>query len=333
MITLAEVARHAGVSASTVSYVLSGKRSISPGTCERVERSIHELGYHAGARALAGGKSDVIALVLPLRTDTYAPVTMETVLAVTTTARTYGYDVLLLTGDDGPAAVRRATAGALADAMILMDAEPADERLPLLRESDKPSVLIGLPADPTGLTCVDLDFTATGALCAEHLAALGHRDIALITEPPAVHEHPTGSAGRTLHGLRAKSRELGLSVHHLSGGDGRTAMTDTLAHTFAEHPATTGFVVQHEPAVEALLHSLRRLGRPVPEDISVIAICPDRVALHSSVPLTSVAIPTPELGRRAVDRIIAELTGEGAADITLIPPALTTRTTSGPAPV
>ncbi len=49
MVTLAEVARHAGVSASTVSYVLSGKRSISTGTRERVERSIQQLGYHPNA--------------------------------------------------------------------------------------------------------------------------------------------------------------------------------------------------------------------------------------------------------------------------------------------
>ncbi|WP_107433987.1 LacI family DNA-binding transcriptional regulator [Streptomyces niveus] len=306
MITLAEVARHAGVSASTVSYVLSGKRSISPGTCERVERSIHELGYNAGARALAGGRSDTIALMLPAHTDMYAPSMLETAIAVTNTARAYGYDVLL-TGEEGAAAVRRVTGGALADAVILMDVGPADERLPLLRESDKPVVLIGPPADTAGLTSVDLDFTATGALCADHLAALGHHDIALIAGP-------SGSAGRTLHGLRTRSRELGLITRHLPCDGGHAAMTDTLAHHFAEHPATSGFVLQHDPALEPLLDALRRQGRPVPERASVVAICPDRVALRSSVHLTSVSIPAQEMGRRAVEQIVAELTGEHAAE-------------------
>jgi DNA-binding LacI/PurR family transcriptional regulator len=62
MVTLAEVARHAGVSASTVSYVLSGKRSISDTTRRRVQQSIQELGYHphAGARALASSRSNII---------------------------------------------------------------------------------------------------------------------------------------------------------------------------------------------------------------------------------------------------------------------------------
>lgn len=186
MVTLAEVAQHAGVSASTVSYVLSGKRSISTTTRERVEQSIRQLGYHpnAGARALASSKSNIIALMVPLRTDMYVPVMMEIAIAVATTARTHGYDVLLLTGEEGPDAVRRVTGSGLADAMILMDVELDDERLPLLRGTDQPSVLIGLPADTSGLTCVDLDFKATGALCVEHLAMLGHRDIAVIGEAP-----------------------------------------------------------------------------------------------------------------------------------------------------
>lgn len=104
MVTLAEVAQHAGVSASTVSYVLSGKRSISVSTRERVELSIQQLGYHpnAGARALASSRSNIIALMVPLRTDMYVPVMMEIAIAVATTARTHGYDVLLLTGEEGP---------------------------------------------------------------------------------------------------------------------------------------------------------------------------------------------------------------------------------------
>ncbi|TGB02983.1 LacI family transcriptional regulator [Streptomyces sp. MZ04] len=188
MVTLAEVARHAGVSASTVSYVLSGKRSISAPTEDRVEQSIRELGYHpnAGARALASSRSDIIALMVPLRTGMYVPVMMEIAVAVATTARTHGYDVLLLTGEEGPGAVRRIEGSALADAMILMDVELHDERLPLIRETDRPAVLIGLPVDPTGLTCVDLDFVAAGAQCVEHLSGLGHREIAVIGEAPAV---------------------------------------------------------------------------------------------------------------------------------------------------
>ncbi|MHC0428936.1 LacI family DNA-binding transcriptional regulator [Streptomyces sp. O3] len=334
MVTLAEVAQHAGVSASTVSYVLSGKRSISLGTRERVERSIQELGYHpnAGARALASSKSTILALMMPLRTDMYVPVMMEIAVAVATTAREHGYDVLLLTGDEGAAAVRRVTRSGLADAMILMDVELEDERLPLLRESDQPAVLIGLPAETAGLTCVDLDFVATGALCAEHLAGLGHRDIAVLGEAPAVYERHTGFAERTLDGLRAASRELGLSMLHRPCDGGYQAVAATLARIFDERPGTTGFVVQNESAVEPLLGLLRQQGRAVPEDVSVVAVCPDQVALQSSVRLTSVAIPAQEMGRQAVRRVIAKLDGQGTDEVALLAPELVRRASSGPAP-
>ncbi|WP_055533276.1 LacI family DNA-binding transcriptional regulator [Streptomyces graminilatus] len=334
MVTLAEVAQHAGVSASTVSYVLSGKRSISVSTRQRVEQSIQQLGYHpnAGARALASNRSNIIALMVPLRTDMYVPVMMEIAIAVATSARTYGYDVLLLTGEEGPDAVRRVTGSGLADAMILMDVELDDERLPLLRGTDQPSVLIGLPATTEGLTCVDLDFAATGALCAEHLAGLGHRDIAVIGEAPAVYERHTGFAERTLDGLRGRSRELGVRVLHRPCEGGFDAMTVTLARIFDERPGTTGFVVQNESAVEPLLALLRQQGRAVPEDVSVIAVCPDQVATQASVRLTSVAIPAQEMGRRAVELLIAKLEGRGSDEVALIAPELTVRASTGPAP-
>ncbi|MGW6268484.1 LacI family DNA-binding transcriptional regulator [Streptomyces sp. NPDC055060] len=334
MVTLAEVAHHAGVSASTVSYVLSGKRSISASTKDRVERSIRELGYHpnAGARALASSRSNIIALMVPLRTDMYVPVMMEIAVAVATTARTHGYDVLLLTGEEGPEAVRRVEGSALADAMILMDVELHDERLPLIRGTGRPAVLIGLPADPTGLTCVDLDFVATGARCVEHLAGLGHREIAVIGEAPAVYERHTGFAERTLDGLRGRARELGVRVLHRPCEGTYDALAATLARISDERPGTTGFVVQNESAVEPLLSLLRRQGRAIPEDVSVVAVCPDQVATQSSVRLTSVAVPAQELGRRAVERVVAKLRGEAVDEVTLLAPELTVRASSGPGP-
>ncbi|WP_398931962.1 LacI family DNA-binding transcriptional regulator [Streptomyces sp. 130] len=335
MVTLAEVAQHAGVSASTVSYVLSGKRSISVATRERVEQSIQQLGYHpnAGARALASSRSNIIALMVPLRTDMYVPVMMEIAIAVATTARTHGYDVLLLTGEEGPAAVRRIAGSSLADAMILMDVELHDERLPLLRETDRAAVLIGLPADTAGLTCVDLDFEATGALCVEHLAGLGHREIAVIGEAAAVYERHTGFAERTVDGIRAKAQETGVRVLHRPCEGGYAAMAQTLSRIFDERPGTTGFIVQNEAAVEPLLNLLRQQGRAVPEDVSVVAICPEQVATQASVRLTSVAIPAQEMGRRSVEHVVAKLSGRGKDEVELLAPELTVRESTGPAPV
>ncbi len=201
----------------------------------------------------------------------------------------------------------------------------------MLRDAGQPAVLIGLPADTSGLTCVDLDFRATGALCVEHLAGLGHRDIAVIGEAPAVYERHTGFAERTLDGLRSGAQRLGVRLLHRPCEGGYDAMAMTLARVFDERPDTTGLVVQNESAVEPLLALLRQQGRAVPEDVSVVAICPDQVATQASVRLTSVSIPAQEMGRHAVEHLVAKLDGRGEAEVVLIAPELTVRASSGPA--
>src|SRR5699024_2920683 len=115
-VRISDAARHAAVSPSTVSYVLSGKRSISETTRRRVRRSIEALGYqpHAGARSLASRRTNVIALVVPLREDVHVPVAMRFAVSVVTAARLHDYDVLLLTQGEGPDGLRRVAAGALA---------------------------------------------------------------------------------------------------------------------------------------------------------------------------------------------------------------------------
>jgi DNA-binding LacI/PurR family transcriptional regulator len=336
MVTIAEVARQAGVSPSTVSYVLSRKRSISEDTRRKVEAAIDALGYHphAGARALASNRSNILALMVPLRSDMYVPVIMEIAMAVTTEAREFDRDVLLLTKDEGTGGVRRVAGSGLADAMILMDVELDDDRIPVLRETSTPAVLIGLPADTDGLTCVDLDFDETGAACVDHLADLGHREIALIGESEGVYRRHTGFAARTMAGFQRRAAERGLrAVHRMCEGTYEST-AGVLARILEERPGTTGFVVQNEAAITPLLSLLRLSGRAVPEDTSVVAICPDQVALQSSPRLTSVSIPAEEMGRHAVRQAMAQLEGTAhRPSVTLLPPKLTVRESSGAVPV
>jgi DNA-binding LacI/PurR family transcriptional regulator len=334
MVTLADVARLVGVSPSTVSYVLSGKRTVSAQTRRRVEDAVTVLGYHphAGARAMASHRSNIIALMVPLRSDMYVPVIMEIAMAVTTTAREHGLDVLLMTKDEGPAGVRRISGSGLADAIILMDIELDDERIPVLREIDTPSVLIGLPGEPSGLTCVDLDFEATGVAVVNHLADLGHRDIALVGESEAVYRRHTGFAARTLAGVSRRARERDLRLVHRPCEGSYSSTAGILSRILEERPSTTGFVVQNETAIPALLSLLRLSGRVVPEDASIVAICPEQVAVASSPRLTGVSIPAPAMGRRAVRLALAHLDGSGIHSTTLIAPVLTVRESSAPPP-
>jgi DNA-binding LacI/PurR family transcriptional regulator len=263
-VTLAEVARHAGVSQSTVSYVLSGKRSISPATRRRVERSIATLGYHphAGARALASRRSNVIALMVPLREELYLPVMMEFIVSVVTAARGVDHDVLLLTSAEGPEGVRRVARTAMVDGLVVMDIAMHDERIPALLEVGRPAVLIGVPEQTAGLTCVDLDFYAAGAACVEHLAELGHRSVAMIGLDPEVYRRGAGFAERSRAGFESRARQRGLRASHHAFDAAHDDIAALLERLLDE--AVTGLVVHNESLHGPLLEALRAAGRRVP---------------------------------------------------------------------
>jgi DNA-binding LacI/PurR family transcriptional regulator len=332
MVKITDVARHAGVAPSTVSYVLSGRRSISAETRRRVQASIAELGYrpHAGARALASNRSNVLALMIPLRPGMYVPVVMQFAVSVVTAARRYDHDVLLLTQDEGADGLHRVAGTAMVDALVVMDIEVNDARLPMLRTLGRPSVLIGFPGDAAGLVCIDLDFTAAGALAVDHLAGLGHQRIALVGSPPEVYERQTGFARRTEEGFAGAARRHGLAatVHPCEAtvAAARTLAADLLC----AHPDLTGVVVHNEPILEALVDAFRHAGRSVPGDLSVVAICPDELAERAALPLTSVPIPATEIGEQAVALLMSTLDGRYVPPATLVPPRLVTRASTAP---
>ncbi|WP_199848019.1 LacI family DNA-binding transcriptional regulator [Streptomyces dysideae] len=328
MVKITDVARHAGVSPSTVSYALSGKRPISEETRQRVEESIRRLGYrpHAGARALASSRSNVLALVVPLRAGIHVPVVMQFAVSVVTTARRYDHDVLLLTQEEGEEGLRRVADTALVDALIVMDVQLHDPRLPLLRALERPSVMIGFPASSDGLTCIDLDFKAAGEACVEHLARLGHRVVALVGSPPEVYVRQTAFAQRVVQGFTAAADRNGLAsaVHPCEASP--AAARAVAEQLLREQPALTGVVVHNEAILEPLVDAFEQLGLRVPGDLSVTAICPDELAESLRVPVTSIALPSAEVGTRAVELLMKKLGGSTAVpEATLLPPRMTER--------
>ncbi|MGX1369652.1 DNA-binding LacI/PurR family transcriptional regulator [Streptomyces canus] len=329
MVKITDVARRAGVSPSTVSYALSGKRPISEETRQRVEEAIRELGYrpHAGARALAGRRSNVLALVVPLRAGIHVPTVMRFAVSVVTTARRHDHDVLLLTQEEGEEGLHRVADTALVDGLVMMDVQLDDPRLPLVRSLDLPSVLIGLPASCAGLTCVDLDFQAAGEVCVEHLARLGHRSVALIGSPPEVYVRRTAFAQRVVQGFTAAADRAGMSstVHPCEPGAAR----EVAERLLRDQPALTGVVVHNEALLEPLLDAFADLGLRVPADLSLTAICPDELAESTHPPITSVSLPTEEVGTRAVELLMKKLDGTPVAESTLLPPRMTERGSTG----
>ncbi len=334
MATISDVARAAGVSISTVSYVLSGRRPISPETRARVKAAIAELNYHphAGARALASSRTNALALVAPLRAGINVPVIMQFVTAVVTAARSYGHDVLLLTNDEGTAGLERVAGAAMVDALILMDVERDDPRLPAIRRLGRPSVLIGLPDRPGEISCVDLDFAAAGYACVEHLAGHGHRTVALLGPPPGVYRRGTSYATRFLTGFTDAAKDLGVTATVQPCEPTFEGVEQSLAEIDAAGPRPSALVVHNEAALMPLLDRLRAGGRRVPGDVSIVAVCPRDVALSHPVRLTSIDIPALEVGTLAVEMAMGLLDGGRPAETRLLAPTLTERDSCAPPP-
>ncbi|MBO0901494.1 LacI family DNA-binding transcriptional regulator [Cellulomonas sp. zg-ZUI199] len=329
--TIDDVARAAGVSTSTVSYVLSGKRPISAPTRQRVERAIRDLGYrpHAGARALASSRTNVLALMAPLRVDVNVSVIMQFVTGVVTAARTYDHDVLLLTADE-IAGMERVATGSMVDALVMMDIEADDPRVPVLARLSQPAVLIGLPRDPEGLSCVDLDFDAAGRLAVRHLTRLGHRQVALVGSPRAVLERHTSYAERMIRGFTQATSDAGVEGIVEPCESSMVGAVDAIDRVLARQPDVTALVVHNEVALPWVLAALRERGRRVPDDVSVLAVCPPDVAVGQPLPLTSIDIPAHTIGTVAVEMAMARVEKSAPAETRLLTPQLVERASTVP---
>ena len=207
MTTIGDVAQFAGVSRSTVSYALSGKRAISRETRERIESAINELGYtpNAGARALATSQTMVIGLFVQFFRDEFSPAMLQYVLPISDAAREWGYDILMVTEEDGPRALQRITDSEMVDGVVLLNVGHEDSRVAPLRAARQPGALVGLPRDTEGLDVFDLDFGEAARMLVDHLYALGHREIILISP----HQHVIARGGAYVWRFREAALERG----------------------------------------------------------------------------------------------------------------------------
>lgn len=323
--TIAEVAKRAGVSPATVSYVLSGNRTISHKTQTRVRRAIQELNYtpHAGARSLRAGKTDVVALVVPFYDWSSETVLMPFVYGIVDQARQQGWKVMLVTSD-GEADVSSLVRSKMVDGVILMEVRVDDERLNALERLGVPAVALGMPLDPVGIPFVDLDFEAAARTCVQRLVESGHRHIGLFASPSGTFEKKLGYARRFWQGAAAAASEAGIAFHGSPVEPTMEGTQSALASLLAKEPSLTGLIVQTEAVADLLLRSLQQSGRSVPEDFSLVGVAWREAVKHLVPALTYIDFPSVEIGRRAIDLLAKE--GPGS----LLAPVLVEGATVGP---
>ena len=328
MANINEVAEAAGVSISTVSYALSGKRPVSPGTRRRIEEAVSALGYspNAGARMLAGRRTQIFALTEPLRKDTHAPTHMAFVLATAIAARRNDYDVLLLTDEEAHAGMRRVAANGLVDAILVLDVAPDDARVELARQISTPTVFIGVPDDNAGLVCVDLDFEAAAARAVDLLADMGHRSVGLVGQTTTAYAK-SNFPPRVRASFLDRAAQRGVAAAYGTSGDrraSRTAARDTTAELL-DGGATALVLHCADEGHFAVLTELEARGLRVPEDISVISVGASFDTSALSTPLDSIPLVPEASCDLAVSLALQALGDERPeAGVRLIPPTYTT---------
>lgn len=339
MATIGDVARVAGVSRSTASYALSGKRAISADVRRRVEDAVLELGYtpNAGARALATSQTRVIGLLAQFLEDEFAPAMLQYMLGVSNTARELGYDILLATESDGRNALRRMTDSRMVDGIVLLNVAEHDDRLPILRAAPQPGALVGLPADCTGVDVFDLDFEEAGRLMVDHLHRLGHRELVLVSQPEHVVERGGAYVWRLQNAALDAARVRGVTLHAVFAPSSQPDVGRELHALLDAHPAATGLLINNEAAAAALPTVLHQRGLAAPADLSVVGRYSDEFARTFSLPYSSIESAPDRLGRMAVRELVRRIEGQaGPAEphvVRFVSPELVDRgSTAAPRP-
>ncbi len=313
-VTMDDVARRAGVSRSLVSIVMRSAPGASEEKRRRVLAAAAELGYRPDVRAqsLAGQRSRVIGVMFGVTVGAFHFELLDGLFAA---AESHGHNLVIspLTRSRDEDTAARALQGFRFDALIMLSPPTAH---PLLA-GRIPLAVVGWHVDHPQVDVIRSDDERGVHAAVDHLVGLGHRDIAHIDGGDtmiATARRNAFLAAMTGHGLgrRARVEEGGQSqVDGLAGArrlctEGRTP-TAVVAYNDDVAVAAIGVFAQH--------------GIGVPEGISVVGYDDSSMADLSPVPLTSVAQRPAELGRLAVERMIARVEQRRIVEREIVLPA------------
>jgi DNA-binding LacI/PurR family transcriptional regulator len=303
-LNIGEIAKRAGVSRSTVSYALSGKRNVSAETRARVQEVIEELNYrpNASARALKEGRTRTIGLVIPPAARRLTYMQLDFVASVLDAAARADLDVLLSpSGDMHERSFQRLIEGHRVDGVILMEIRLDDPRVTQLQKADMPFVTIGHTARPEGTWWVDVDYEKLINRCVHHLADLGHRTIALINRSSEMLAAGYGPGLRARQGFRDAITQCGLTGWEYPCDDDTPGGDACMQLILEEHPEVTAAATINEAALPGVQRALHRAGLAVPADFSLIGVAAQHWAEEFHPPLTSADVPAADMGAHAVD--------------------------------
>jgi DNA-binding LacI/PurR family transcriptional regulator len=326
-VTSVDVARHAGVSQTTVSLVLSGKAPgrISAATAEAVERAAQELGYrpHAAARALRSGVSATVGLVVADVTHPFFGLTLR---GAHRAAREAGHVVVLIDDDygtRGETAIETLQHGAI-DGFVFFAADPPAS----LRVPGGPPVVV-VESEAYDLPNVRLDVESGTRQTLAHLDELGHRRIGLLRS--AVR----GETFDRRHAVWAEHlRAHGEDPEDQAVVDSRFTAKATIGaarHWLRTRGATTAVICDDDVIGAGMLAAAQAEGVRVPDELSVVGFDDLDLTRLTFPALTTVSTDPEGLGAAAFEMLHQRLQGERPRN-RVLPVELVVRESTGPAP-
>lgn len=337
MATRDDVARLAGVSPSTVSYVISGRRTISDATKAKVLSAMRELNYtpDAFAQGLAGSRRGILALHFPTSVDGYSTTEFEYVTAAMERARALGYHMLLWSNPMTDVMGLESLVGQkLVAGVLLMEVSINDPRFDVLRRANIPFASIGRPDDSEDLSYVDNDFAEAGRIAVDYLADLGHRSLMYINVSVQDQKAGNGPATRTARAIGDAVAGRGLRMQEVPVENNARGGREALEIYLAMDPRPTAVLALKEFATAGFVNAAGMASLRIPEDLSVIALgVGDRSAEMVAPALTTVAPSGERISHAAVDALVQQIEGRTTGAVQeLITPQMMVRDSSGPAP-
>ena len=304
-VSIRDVARRAGVSIATVSRAVNRIPTVDPALAERVWRAIEEVGYlpNTQARALVSGRSRTLGLIVSEITNPFFP---ELIQEFENLAVAQGYEVFVGSTNYSPerteSLIRRMLQRNV-DGVAVMTFGIEEELVRKLVEREFPLVFVDAGPDLPNIRVLKVNYGEGIRQAVQHLAALGHRNIAFITGPLRLR-----SAVARRDAFLKSMAELGLTAPagHLSEGDhtmegGIAAMEKLIA--LPELP--TAVLCSNDMTAIGALHALYRTTHSVPQDISVVGFDDIHLAQFMLPPLTTVQMSCQDLAAAAVEALRA----------------------------
>ncbi len=321
-VTVRDVAREAGVHPGTVSRVLNPERRhlISEQTATRVEQVARELGYGVNhiARGLRTRQSSTVGVLIP---DLTNPLFPPMVRGIEDELHPAGYTALLTNTDSDPQrelkGIETLTARQV-DGFIIAPTETNVQRVKEMIEDGVPVVLVNRTVPRVSGFAVTPDDRRGATIAVEHLISLGHREIAHVGGPQSL--SPGQDRYRAYldimreHGLERDAEQLVAFADAFTGGAGVAPTQELLQRG---RPFTAVFAANDLLALDCI-DVLRAAGLRCPQDVSVIGFNDMPFVDRFDPPLSTIRFSHYEMGRRAAELLLGQLSGDTSAPRTLV---------------